>query len=237
MRHFKTRYFVCLLLLGLLSACGGGGNDAGSSPAIVETYPLRTAWINYLSEARSYSFTSLRTDNPILVSGTLQQFAAQNDVFENAVVRSKVSVSSGTIQANNQTSSFQEKETIYIDANYSAVGLVDDGNGYAVVSSPSLIPQTAKIGDSGMIFVANLYASSDKSILLGTKSLSYVIEPETANMALLKLTETTQDPQGLVTDTIVSVFRITPSGNLTRISELESVEDIPLPVLVEYQPL
>jgi hypothetical protein len=201
-----------------LAGCGGGGGSS-SPTASTDTYQLRAAYVNYLTDTRSAPFTVSGTVNSVNVtgSGSATQGALSSTTFENQSALQKVSVTTGTLNANGQTLPLSSSSTTYVDSNYNPLGF--NGTDYEVISGAVTIPSTARVNDTGVWYSSIRYATSAKSIRRGTASVSYVLEPDTSSTALLKIIRIEKDTSGGTSSTSTINFRMTPSGGLTRLSE------------------
>lgn len=221
MRQTIRTFFALCACTGLLSACGGGGGGGGSSAPVTstESFNLRAAYVNYINDSRSLPYTISGTISGYSAtgSGTLTQGSLTSATFEGQAALAKVQTSTGTLYANNRTVPLAATSTSYVDSNYNALG--SNGAEYEVVSSSNTISSAARVNDTGIWFVTNRYTSSSKTSLLGTATTSFVLEPDTASTALLKIIEVERNTSNTVTSTSTSTFRITPGGSLTWIGE------------------
>lgn len=221
----KTSYFfrpLALMLLLAVSACGGGGGGGTTSTgpvASTETFQLRTAYVNYVTETRSLPFTVTGTTsgNSVTGSGTATQGALTSATFESQPAQQKTTTVTGSVTANGVTIPLSSSSTTYVDSNYNPLG--SSGTDYAVVNSGASIPTTARVNDTGTWYSTIRYASSTKATQRGTGTVSYVLEPDTASTALLKIILTEKDNSNNETSRSTVTFRMTPAGALTRISE------------------
>lgn len=221
----SLKLFLAITVLLGLSACGGGGGGASTPVASTDTFQLRAAYVNYLTDTRSAPFTVSGTVEGINVtgSGTTTQGGLTNTTFERLPALQKVSVVTATLSANGQSLPLSATTTTYVDSNYNPLG--SDGADYEVVSGSVTIPTTAKVNDAGVWYSSTLYSSSAKTSRSGTATVSFVMEPDTASTALLKILRIEKDPSGITTSSSSISFRMTPSGSLTRLSETEVAPD------------
>ena len=206
-----------------LTACGGGGSGGSTGPVTsTETFQLRTGWVNYITDTRSSPFTLTGSVSGTAVTGTgtLTQGSLSSAVFESQNALKKTSVVTGSISGSGQTFPLGITTTTYVDSNYTPLG--SSGAEYAVYSSGNAIPLTARVNDTGIWYQSVRYTSSSKTSRLGTATASYVLEPDTASTALLKIVNVEKDTYGTTTSTQTLTFRITPTGGLTRLSEVGS---------------
>lgn len=108
----------------------------------------------------------------------------------------------------------------YYDTNYVPLGYDDTASGgsYAVFQGTPIIPASISVGGSGNIGTRTLYASSSKSTVNGKEVLSYVVEPDTAETAVVNLITKTYDASGNLILTTQDRYRIFASGAITRLS-------------------
>lgn len=211
---------LALILLFVLSACGGGGSPANTGPvASTETFQLRTAYVNYVTETRSLPFkvTGTTSGYSVTGSGTATHGALTSGTFESKAAQQKTTTVTGSITANGTTIPLSSSSTSYVDSNYTPLGTVDTG--YTVVNSDAFIPNTARVNDTGILYSTILYKSSTKAVKQGTGTVVYVLEPDTASTALLKIIGTVRSIDNTQTSVSTITFRITTAGAITRISE------------------
>jgi hypothetical protein len=216
-----------LTLILAISACGGGGGGSPTSTgpvASTETFQLRTAYVNYVTETRSLPFTVTGTTSGYSVtgSGTATQGSLTSATFESQAAQQKTTTVTGSITANGTNVPLSSSSTTYVDSNYNPLGSNDTD--YTVVNSGASIPATARVNDTGTWYSTIRYASSTKATQRGTGTVSYVLEPDTASTALLKIILVERDNSSNETYRSAVTFRMTPAGALTRISE-SAVED------------
>ena len=216
-----TRLKLLLLssVLSLLAACGGGGGGGSSGPVTsTETFQLQTAYVNFFNASNSLPYTISGTSSGYAVtgSGTLTESSPVNGTFESVSALQKNSANTFTITANGITASDASSSSSYVDSNYIPLG--HSGTEYTVITGNVVIPMTARIGDSGTWSTENRYTNSSKTSLLGTTTTTYVLEPDTASTALLKIIDTEKNTSGTTTATTVETYRITPAGSITHVS-------------------
>jgi hypothetical protein len=226
--------FIVSICTTLFSGCGGGGGGGGENQGPVtstDTFQLRAAYINYITESRSLPFTLSGTESGITFtgSGTVTLGNSSNATFEGQSAISKSTTSTFTVTANGTTVSDGGTSTSYFTSNYVPLGFT--GSEYEVVTATS-IPTTAKVNDTGTMFTSDLYTNSSKASKIGTSTTTFVLEPDTASTALLKIINVDRSTSNTVTSTEVTTFRITPMGALTRLTD--SVVDDTLSMTFRY---
>lgn len=210
-----------LAALFALSACGGGGGGGSIGPVTsTETFQLRTAWVNYVTDSRSMPFSLSGTISGVNVtgSGTVTQGSLSSTTFESQSALQKTTTVTGSISANGSTIPLSTSSTNYVDTSYNPLGS-NDGTDYTVVNNGAAIPTTGRVNDTGTWYSSVRYTSSAKTTRRGTDAVSFVLEPDTASTALLKIINIERDTSNTVTSTSTVTFRMTPGGSLTRLSE------------------
>jgi hypothetical protein len=218
--------FFLLGLVTLLTACGGGGGDSGSSGPVVSTtsFPFSTANANLINNGytHNYTLTGWQIVNGVQYnvtgSGTIAQSAAAASTFEGQAALLNTQTSTGTVTANGQsaplpTTTVQQ----YSTSNYVPLGYVDSGE-YCVMQGTPTIPATVKVGDTAVLGTYTCYANSSKTTVLGTSKMSYVIEADTANTAIINIKEEDYDASSTLTFTSQQRWRIDVNGGVSFVS-------------------
>ena len=217
------RFFYILSIPFFVAACGGGGSSGSTAPVTsTDTYQLQKAYINYVNDSSSRSFSISGTSNGNILSGTgrVTSGTLASATFEGQSVLSKTEVVTGTVINAGTSIPLSNSQTLYVDSAYKIVGT--DDSEYIVVTSFSMPSDSAKVNSTGSFYLANRYTNSTKSSLIGTRTATYALEPDTSTTALLKFILVEKDSTGKTTSTGTSVFRVTPSGALTPISESDT---------------
>jgi hypothetical protein len=204
--------------LAVVTACGGGGG--GAAPvASTSAFPLHDIHVSSYITTSSANFTVSGTVNSYSVtgSGTRTEGAVSAGTFESVPALQRTSTITGSINVNSQTVSLASSEVAYVDSNYNLLGV--DGSQYIVVTSSNALPNAAHVNDTGTWYVANRYPSSAKASLSGTRTVTYVLEADTATTALLTLIGTDKDIGGTTVATSTEQYRITPAGTYTNVKQ------------------
>lgn len=225
----KKNLFATLSITSalFLSACGGGGSDSAPTPLPPPStpidFPLRTAYVNYLTATGSNTFTvtgdyvEAGQRFPITGSGSTTLGAMTGATFEGVPAQKKTMTILGSVAISGVSDSLNSTQDAYYDSNYNALGM--SGVDYKIVTSSKPIPTTARINDTGSLYTGNRYASSTKSQLLGTFSASYAIQEDTTTTAIINIISTEKDTAGKTISTSTAKYRMTTSGSVTNISE------------------
>ena len=92
-----------------------------------------------------------------------------------------------------------------------------------VATQSNTIPTIGHVNDSWIWYVANRYKDSTKSTLIGTRTTSFSLAPESSSTSLAKLTLTEKDITGATTYIGVHNYRISSNGVATRLSETSTL--------------
>ena len=223
LKSIAVSFFLSMLLLG----CGGGGGGSGDAPspspsplpAAGDTYQVWRAWVNSVDEAASRSFAGEGIVNGLRVTASGSQATAplENGTFEGRSALAKTTALAGTITVEGQTFPLTGLATFFYDANYLPLGIVNDE--YVVVTGTPSFPQTAKAGDTGVLYTYGRYPSSAKASSLGSGTVSYELAADTAPAAILKLITVENLPDGSLESTTIRTARIAPDGTWTPLAE------------------
>lgn len=220
---------LALAFLAFLASCGG---DGGSSPLVSATasFPISQALESYVKDTKSSQLSITATKDSFFLTGqgTLSE-STTTTTFESATAFQKTSFLNATLSGAGQTIPIKSTSSSYFDSSFRPLGQTDTGQ-YCVTTSTTPIPATAKIGDSGSWFVYTCYTDSSKTLRLGTITVTYALEPETATTGILKINQLFSFGGGF---TATATLRLTTAGQLTRLSETALISG--LSITVTYQ--
>lgn len=224
--------FISFISLYFISGCGGGGTAVQAPPvATALIYQLKAAYVNYVTSIQSLPFTLTANYQGQLItgSGTLSQDSVKSGIFEGKAALQKATTITGTMNANGQAIPLAITSVSYVDSNYSPLG--DVTTGYGVVTGSVNIPATAVLGSTGVWFTENIYRTNSKANLIGIGTMSYVVEADSSpNTAILKIIQNMTDSGNTLVSSGTVIFRMTPSGSLTRLSETGTVNGITISI-------
>ncbi|MFM6990817.1 MAG: hypothetical protein ACKOWD_05870 [Rhodoferax sp.] len=216
MPRFCRLAIALFLSLVVLTACGGGGGG-GTPPPVSSTlsFPMLSGYRALVANGASHNFT---------ISGTCtgsgnHTVGAANipTTFEGSYALSGASTWTMNLTACS-VSSLASTATTYYDSNYQPRGFYSVGNNYGVYLTAPTIPATVMVGNTGTIGTEALYTNSSKTVGNGTNVLSYVVEPDTANTAIINLISRAYNAGGTLIATEQDRYRIDAAGNLTPVS-------------------
>jgi hypothetical protein len=213
----KSAFSASLLALAWLTGCGGGGSASPSAPiASTASFPLQAAYRALVLSAQSYNFSITGS-----CSGTAAESVAAATVstmFEgSAALQSIVTEQLNLTNCSPQT--VATTTTTYLDPmTYLPLGSVTVGSEYAVAQArPSVLPLSVNVGDSAAVVGFDVYSNSTKTVLVGTRSATFMITADSATTALLTII--TKDFVGTALQgTQQTSYRMSADGSLSLIS-------------------
>jgi hypothetical protein len=235
----RFRFMLSMALLTGLTACGGGG-DIGSStptsstpppatppvatppppgPLATTAFPLHAAYQAYVQTPATTKYSGGGRGGGAAI--TAIRAAPLPDVFE-GVSGYSVTVTSTVISyASNSPST--ETRTDYYSASWVPIGSVSVGLGaeYDVYQSPTFVlPASVRVGDSASVASINRYSSSTKTELIGTESLSFVVEADgsSTNTAIVNIISQRYNATSGLLGLTQSRYRISTSGAFSLVS-------------------
>jgi hypothetical protein len=203
--------------LALLAACGGGGGTSAPTGPVTSTlsFPLQTGYRTLIANGAANNFTISGTCTG---SGSHTVGAANTaTTFEGSAALSAASTWTMTF-TNCTPSSTAVTSTTYYDSNYLPRGFSSVGTNYGVYQTAPTIPSTVMVGNTGTIGTETLYTNSTKTVGNGTTVVSYVVEADTANTAIVNLIARIYNAGGTLTATEQDRYRIDATGTLTPVS-------------------
>jgi hypothetical protein len=210
----RTFALAGALTAALLAGCGGGGGDAGTTPAgNGVAFPLQAGYKALVSNGYSIDFNVSGG-----CSGTASQVngKAQAATFEGTA--GVAAVSTQTIDFSNCTPAHTVgTETEYFDASYASLGSAIDGNEYGVYQAPASFPVSVKVGDSGSYGTEILYSDSSKAQVTGSAVRTWRVDADTASTAIGTLTTQVFDAASQLDNTQQTRYRLAADGTLTII--------------------
>jgi len=213
----RTLNFLALVMSVALTACGGGGGGGAASGPVTSTntFDIRSGLARLVANGFSKTLTVSGT-----CSGTFSRTngpATTSTTFENNPALSGNSVI--TINYSNCTpASNVSTATSYYDINYAPLGFASVGGDYGVWSATPTLPTAAKVGDVAVFGTLIKYTNSTKSTYAGKQDASYVIEPDTATIAIANIITKAYNASNVLTFTEQDRYRVAADGSLTLIS-------------------
>lgn len=218
----KFRLLTATAAFSFLSACGGGGGGVSGPVASVESFNLKTMWTNILTTPSTNNVTISGTSNGVAIkgSGTVAFSNLSAGTFEGLPSQKQTTTGTISVVADGKNTPMNFSIDLWVNgSNYAPLGETEVDNDYVVVTGTGTLPTAARINDTGTLYTANRYASSTKAVLTGTRTVSYVMEADTASTALVTLIQESKNTSNVTTGKFTQQLRITPNGTFTRIKE------------------
>jgi hypothetical protein len=209
-KSIKSLFAISALMT--LAACGGGGGSA--APSTTTTYPLRSGYQSLISQSEVNSFAISGTCTG---TATETRSAAVPATFEGTAGVSTTTTLTGSY-SNCTPASFASTGVSYYDTNYKPLGSATPGTDYAVYSVTDL-PISAKVGDTAQFGTADVYSSNTKQVKTGTRTLSYAVEADSGNTAIINVITKAYNTSNQLLFTQQSRYRINASGQFTAVSK------------------
>lgn len=205
----------------LLAGCGGGGSDSSGTsppltvPAATTSFPLQAGYQARIKAGSNDDFT---VTGPCAGTANISNGAATPIVFEGSP--GFAATQSATFILINCPRTVLSG-TSYFDATYAPLGSSTTGAVYEKsLTAPVAFPASVKVGDTATVATFTRYADSTNPVVTGQRVLSYVVEADSANTAIINLISKTYDTatpaQLLVTQQ--SRYRIAADGSLSIIT-------------------
>jgi hypothetical protein len=217
----STRLLAASLVV-LITGCGGGGGGGGGGGS---TSPIGNtpSTLSFPAQTAYGSRVAAGSDDNFSIGGTCTGTAK---ITNGAATTSTFEGVSGLAAAQTATVNFSNcfpaqstaSGTNYYDSTSTPLGSTVAGLEYSkFVSAPTPLPASVMVGANGTIATLTTYSDSSKATVTGQRVLSYVIEPDTADTAILNITTRTYDnsamPQLLLTQQ--NKYRLSSGGTLT----------------------
>jgi hypothetical protein len=106
---------------------------------------------------------------------------------------------------------------VYSTTNYAPLGESTSSSYYVMQGTPT-IPSTGKVGDTAVIGTYDVFTDKTKLNLLGTAKISYVVEADTANTAIIDLIEDDYDTSNILNASTQTRWKMDASGNVSFVS-------------------
>jgi hypothetical protein len=213
------KYTLVATLFALLAACGGGGGGGGSDSGVVAstlTFDVRAALRSLNAAGQNASF-SVSQNNGCSGSGTYNiSPASTSTTFEGQAALSSTAVL--VINFTNCTPAVSSNTVIgYTDLNYTPLGA--SGDKYVVYTGGFNIPNTARVGDVGIVSNALRYTNSSKTTQDGTIQVSYIAEADTATTAIATVITKTYTMANVLESTVLTKYRVNSSNTMSLVSQ------------------
>jgi len=212
-----ARHCIAIAAMALLSACGGGGDDAGANPFIPPTddFAVGAGWTNLLRSGGSWTVDGIGSDGAAY-EATLQIAPATAAVFPlDATSYDRTTILStlkrnGTSQGTTTVEYFRETDDRLAAARQAASG----SQVCALSTSNALPPTAAKVGASGALAALDNYNSCTSGALVtGTTTARWSLEFE-RGVVLLCVASEARDTTSQLTASQEDCVEIATDGRL-----------------------
>ncbi len=192
----------------VLTACGGGGGDAGTP--LSQTYNLDAAITQALAKPTQIGPLTTTFQN-VVFNLTMTLAPAPDMVFEGVTHKSNLQTITMTGgNANTATSS-----TLYFKTGpYFGSGSLDVDGSYTVSVRTGDLPTAAAVGASGLLSTDTVYANATKALVTATAVTTWSLEADTATtvLACLNSVVTERSPPDVSGQKVC--FRINAAGDV-----------------------
>ena len=212
MRANRPWGFVVSGAAALLVGCGGGGGDGSSASTAATSFPFQAGYRARIAGGSTDNFTVSGT---CAGTATFTNGAATASTFEG--VAGFASPQTVTVNLTNCTPATNAVSgTGYYDGSYSPLGSSIPGVEYTkFLTAPPSLPTSVKVGDTAIFATPTTYTDSTKSVATGQRILSYVVEADTANTAIVNLISKGYNASSQLLFTQQARYRIAADGTLT----------------------
>ena len=196
---FRRPMLAMLMAAGALSACGGGGGDAGST----DGFAAAQAWTNLLAANRSWSLSG--SDNygntyqitEAIRVGTNGTFPVSGATTRRVFQEESVSLNGGGATTGTNTLFLDLSSGLPLGSQF--VDPEDGSSTCSLTSGATLPPATAMLGDQGVLFTAaELNGCTSTSAQTGSTTLRWRLDTENG-INYFCLNEANTDSSGSVT--------------------------------------
>jgi len=219
---------VLALVTLALAGCGGGGGGGGASaPTGLATstlsFPLKSALEiqaanGFMASLNANGDGSVPTNGDCAgtfnLSGGLANTAT---TFEGVPAFSAVQVLNISF-TNCIPATIAETTTVYYNSTYVPLGAQILGGNYGMYAPLPTYPSVVKVGDTAIVGTAQFFSDSTKAVPTGRMDVSFVVEPDTADTAIINVIFKVYDAASALSATEQDKYRIASTGALTLIS-------------------
>ena len=188
-----------------------------------QSFPLQSGYNNRVANGHTEKYTisgSCRGSASYVRSpptaATFKGAPALAVVATDTVTYSECTGTSGTSPGTRTTTG-----TAYYDTGYAYLGVNSPGNYYGLMETPTIVPASIKVGDSGVLGIENIYLDESHQFQIGKNETRYVVEPDTANTVIInEIVESYKVNSTGYTWTMTRQerFRVASNGSLTPVS-------------------
>ncbi len=222
------RLLALLSSAAFLAACGGGGGGdapvASEAPVVSKlTFPYRAVINTETATGSSVTLTAVGTPSTEATNG---RCSGTRTFYSGAPVGGATFLGISAFSVASTTTTQWTNCTPYYDSNYLYLGRISQTGDYGVVRSELITPITVKVGDVVIRGSEDFYTDSSLATNYGYRDLSIVIEPDTADTAILNSILKIYNPlvigsstkDGKLNTMVQYRYRLSATGSKTMIS-------------------
>ena len=205
------KLIIGVALAGALTACGGGGggSDGGPPPAPAPaTFNADSALSSALTNGALISgLTGTDTVSNVKLTASLGYAPGTDTNFDGAL--QKRSIQTATVSAPGVTPQSAVTNIFYTTGPARFIGATSPTT-FTTYTAVDQLPTAGSVGQSGTFATGLIFSDAAKAIQLGTVTVAWSIEPDTASTAFACLTSTIAGTQVAEKDCL----RIDPAGTI-----------------------
>ena len=199
----------------LLAACGGGGGDSTPAGPTVTSFPLAAG---YQARVTSGATDTATISGDCSGNATLSASGTSAATFETVNGFSATSTITQNLVGCTPASSAVTSVT-YFNATFTPIGSSTPGTEYAkFTTAPQALPSSVSVGSTAVFGTLTLYSDSTKTTITGTRELSYVVQADSSNTAIVVFITRSFNTSSQLTFTQQTRYRIAANGTLTLVS-------------------
>jgi hypothetical protein len=210
----KIKLLAATAVFSLLSACGGGGEGAGSNTF----YPLSDALAEYVLNSTNTNVSITGS-----ISGAGQTYAISgsgrivesttNSTFNGISAKKKTQTTTGSITVDGQTQSLNDVTYYYFNNNNQPLGYTNS-SAYCISSNVKSIPLNISAGQTGDWYTTDCYTNSSKAVKTASSVTTYQIQAVTDKTADLIINQVFTDSSGKISLPSKLVYRMDTQGDV-----------------------
>ena len=214
--------FALCATAALLTACGGGGGSGGITPVPLASAPGDAAIGGYYTTAHNGTLSATTSAGSFTFQYTLAPTSGTT-TFEGNVVSG--STQTATLTSNTGTQTTAVGTEYFTTAPFHLYGSVSGTSQvYTVYGTPTPLPTTVSVGQSGQLGSGIHYRDSTKAVVDGIVTNSWTAQADSATTLLLCLTSVDSGTtpagtaDGVGDSTEVDCFHVDAAGTATLAS-------------------
>ena len=206
---------VVSVAMFVLAGCGGGGSGRSGPTASNLSFPFAAGYGARIAAGATDNYS---ISGSCAGSATMTNGAASASTFEGvtgfAAAQTLTQSLTNCTAATNAVSG-----TTYWDSTFAPLGYSIPGVEYAkFLTAPPPLPASVRVGDTGVDATLTRYTDSTKTVTTGQSVLSYVIEADSADTAVVNLISMDYNTSNQLLFTQQTRMQISANGTLSAVS-------------------